>query len=255
MTAVDTGVIYTIGTRMAVDGGIEAGLSGDAPAFAAFGGFSVALGHARAGGSGRTHAHRPPQSYISFSGPRSRFRSSAVRPNFLPISLDGLFELHQRHTDGFDLLARQRLLLHPPDRLTFHQLAQKLDDRQHQLRDRSLHVVGLRVPTQAGALLGAFDPALCAERLVRRRVPARARGGMRRSISRRSARSSAAVTGRGASDAAVFDRPFSSACSGAGSPPAPARRSAAPVRPPLRAALGRHDRDRRRRRSTTAADR
>lgn len=48
MTAIDTGVTYTIGTRVAVDGGIEAGLSGDAPAFAAFGGVSVAFGHARA---------------------------------------------------------------------------------------------------------------------------------------------------------------------------------------------------------------
>jgi hypothetical protein len=52
VAAVDTGVIYTIGTRMAVDGGIEAGVSGDAPAFAAFGGFSVALGHAHAGATG-----------------------------------------------------------------------------------------------------------------------------------------------------------------------------------------------------------
>jgi len=62
VTAVDTGVICPIGTRMAVDGGIEAGLGGDAAAFAAFGGFSVALGHARARGAGadaRPHLRSP----------------------------------------------------------------------------------------------------------------------------------------------------------------------------------------------------
>jgi hypothetical protein len=58
LTAIDSGLIYTIGTRLAVDGGIEAGISGEAPAFAVFGGVSVALGHAHAGGAG-AHAHTP----------------------------------------------------------------------------------------------------------------------------------------------------------------------------------------------------
>jgi hypothetical protein len=48
ITAIDTGAIYTIGRRMAVDGGVLVGISRDASPFAAFGGFSVALGHARA---------------------------------------------------------------------------------------------------------------------------------------------------------------------------------------------------------------
>lgn len=57
-TAIDTGVIYRIGTRMAVDGGIEAGVSSEAPEFAAFGGVSVALGHLPAAGAA-AHAHTP----------------------------------------------------------------------------------------------------------------------------------------------------------------------------------------------------
>jgi hypothetical protein len=73
VTAVDTGVIYTIGTRMAVDGGIEAGLSRDAPAFAAFGGFSVALGHARAcGADAHAHTHTGRGSPTSASAGQGR---------------------------------------------------------------------------------------------------------------------------------------------------------------------------------------
>jgi outer membrane putative beta-barrel porin/alpha-amylase len=71
MTAIDTGVIYTIGTYMAVDGGIEAGVSGDAPAFAVFGGVSVALGHARAAGAA-AHAHTRPGSPTSASADQGR---------------------------------------------------------------------------------------------------------------------------------------------------------------------------------------
>ena len=59
---------------------------------------------------------------------------------------DGLFEPHQRNAHGFNFLARERLLLHPPDRLTLHQPAQEFDNRQHQLRHRSLNIVGLGVP-------------------------------------------------------------------------------------------------------------
>src|SRR6185312_9415259 len=61
---------------------------------------------------------------------------------------DRRFELHQRVADGLHFLARQRLLLHPPDRLTFHQPPEELDDREHQLRDRALHILGLGVPAQ-----------------------------------------------------------------------------------------------------------
>jgi hypothetical protein len=71
MTAIDTGVIYTIGKRMAVDGGIEAGISGDAPAFAAFGGFSVAFGHAHAGGAD-AHPYARRRSLTSASAGQGR---------------------------------------------------------------------------------------------------------------------------------------------------------------------------------------
>jgi hypothetical protein len=59
---------------------------------------------------------------------------------------DRFFELHQRRADRLDFLPGQRLLLHPPDGLALHQLAQEFDDRQHQLGDRSLHGLGLRFP-------------------------------------------------------------------------------------------------------------
>jgi len=42
--AVDTGAIYELGTRYALDGGIQFGISGNAPALAAFGGVSIIVG-------------------------------------------------------------------------------------------------------------------------------------------------------------------------------------------------------------------
>ena len=71
MTAIDTGVIYAIGTRLAVDGGIEAGVSSEAPEFAAFGGISVALGHAHAA-TATAHAHTRPGGPTSASAGQGR---------------------------------------------------------------------------------------------------------------------------------------------------------------------------------------
>jgi len=61
---------------------------------------------------------------------------------------DRLLELHQRRTDGFGFLARQRLLLHAPDRLAFHQPTQEFDDGEDELHDRFLHVFGLGIPAR-----------------------------------------------------------------------------------------------------------
>lgn len=44
VTAVDTGAIYEIGERYAVDGGVQIGVTSDAPRFAAFGGVSIIVG-------------------------------------------------------------------------------------------------------------------------------------------------------------------------------------------------------------------
>jgi hypothetical protein len=44
VTAVDAGAIYELGARYAIDGGVQVGISGDAPAFAAFGGISIIVG-------------------------------------------------------------------------------------------------------------------------------------------------------------------------------------------------------------------
>ena len=55
-------------------------------------------------------------------------------------------ELHQRLTNAFDLLRRQRAFLHPPERLTFHQLTIELDQGQHELHHRAAYVFRLGVP-------------------------------------------------------------------------------------------------------------
>jgi outer membrane putative beta-barrel porin/alpha-amylase len=62
--ALDTGAIYELGTRYALDGGVQVGLTHAAPAFSAFGGVSVVVGnilgdhgvHARS----RRRGQRPP---------------------------------------------------------------------------------------------------------------------------------------------------------------------------------------------------
>src|SRR5947199_2732961 len=47
--------------------------------------------------------------------------------------LHPLLELHERLAEPFDLLVRQRPLVHPAQRLPLHQLAEQLDQRQHEL--------------------------------------------------------------------------------------------------------------------------
>lgn len=48
IVAVNTGALYLMNPRLALDGGVEFGLSEDSPSFAAFAGFSVAFGASRA---------------------------------------------------------------------------------------------------------------------------------------------------------------------------------------------------------------
>lgn len=45
VTSIDAGAIYQIGTRYAVDGGVQFGVTANAPRFAAFGGLSMIVGH------------------------------------------------------------------------------------------------------------------------------------------------------------------------------------------------------------------
>lgn len=45
VTSFDAGAIYEVTPRLAIDGGLQGGLSGPAPAFAAFGGISVVVGN------------------------------------------------------------------------------------------------------------------------------------------------------------------------------------------------------------------
>src|SRR5258708_11271296 len=80
-----------------------------------------------------------------------------------------LFELHESDAYGFDFLFRQRPLLHPPNRLTLHQLAQELDDGKHELRHGSLHIVWLRIPPHGrNALARRCGPLLSDWNCLRR---------------------------------------------------------------------------------------
>src|SRR5712692_497146 len=60
---------------------------------------------------------------------------------------DRLLEPHQRDAHRFDFFRRERLLFHAANGLAFHQPPQELDDRQYELRDRFLHVLGLGIPS------------------------------------------------------------------------------------------------------------
>jgi hypothetical protein len=43
-TSLDSGAIYEIGPRLAIDGGLQAGVSGPSAGFAVFGGLSIVFG-------------------------------------------------------------------------------------------------------------------------------------------------------------------------------------------------------------------
>ena len=57
-----------------------------------------------------------------------------------------LFELHQRHPNPLDLVVGQGALLHPPYRLALENLADEVDERQHQLHHRLPDVFRIGVP-------------------------------------------------------------------------------------------------------------
>src|SRR3954471_13495308 len=49
-----------------------------------------------------------------------------------------LLELHERLAETIDLFVGQRRVVHPPQRLPFHQLPQEFDEREHELRQPAL---------------------------------------------------------------------------------------------------------------------
>jgi hypothetical protein len=78
IAGIDTGVMYTIGTRMEFDGGIGwKGIGGETQTIMAFGGFSVAFGHADAAKRGRSLFRLPS-------------REKGVRPLFAAFLLHEL---------------------------------------------------------------------------------------------------------------------------------------------------------------------
>ena len=94
------------------------------------------------------------------SGPRLRLRSSSLSPKLSRSSHHALVELHERLPEALDLLLRQRAAVDPAQRLALHELAQELDDGQHELGQAALEVLGIGV-----------DPAR--ERVVEPRLVAR----------------------------------------------------------------------------------
>src|SRR5690349_6516802 len=87
--------------------------------------------------------------------------------------LHPLGELHERLSQPLDLLVVERACLHPPERLSFHQLAQQLDQRQHELRQSALDVLGIGAyAAREGVDVaeGARDPVDVAARREQLRV-------------------------------------------------------------------------------------
>ena len=74
VTAIDAGAIYQIGTRYALDGGVQIGVSHDAPAVAAFGGVSVIVGEILG-----SHGARGRQRQTQRRAARKAPRSSTIR--------------------------------------------------------------------------------------------------------------------------------------------------------------------------------
>lgn len=68
VTAVDAGAIYEIGERYAVDGGLQIGVTSDAPRLAAFGGVSIIVGDVL--GSHGVHARQRQQQRRAARPPR-----------------------------------------------------------------------------------------------------------------------------------------------------------------------------------------
>ena len=72
-------------------------------------------------------------------------RSSSVEPELLAQLGHPPVELHERAAQALDLLLGQRAGVDAPQRLALHQLAQQLDDREHELGEPLLDRLGVGV--------------------------------------------------------------------------------------------------------------
>ncbi len=88
------------------------------------------------------------------SGPRSRLRSSSLRPNScLSRSISSESRRKVRPSRSISS-ARQRAAVDPPQRLPLQQFAQQLDQRQHQADQSVADVVGIEADVARGAAVG-----------------------------------------------------------------------------------------------------
>ena len=92
------------------------------------------------------------------SGPKSRLRSFGSSPDWRARSCTVSSSFISARPIVLDLFRRQRALLHPPQRLSLHHLADEIDERQHQLHHRSTHVLRIRIPARRRR--AALDPLL-----------------------------------------------------------------------------------------------
>ena len=61
--------------------------------------------------------------------------------------VDRLLELHQRYANVLDLFGGQGLFLEPSYGLTLHQFADKFDEAENKLYDRTLQIFGIGIPS------------------------------------------------------------------------------------------------------------
>ena len=72
---------------------------------------------------------------------------------------DGFFQLHQGTPHVVHLPGRKGAPLHSSDRLPLEQSSDELHQREHQPRDRTLHVVRIGVPPERRPRAAAFELA------------------------------------------------------------------------------------------------
>src|SRR5204862_7129460 len=68
-----------------------------------------------------------------------------VEPELLAQLLHALVELHEGAAEPLDLVVGEAAAVDAAERLPLHELAEQLHDREHQLREAALQLLGIRV--------------------------------------------------------------------------------------------------------------
>src|SRR5919109_3008488 len=107
--------------------------------------------------------------------PEVQVQISVLEPEMRLQLLHAPVEPHERFAEPVDLVLAQVPLLHPGQRLSLHELAQELDQREHELREAALDLLGIGVhaPREGAARLtdvarDAVQVAVACQELVER---------------------------------------------------------------------------------------